>query len=215
MAVYTHCLQQSTMTKIHSYSIFHKVSMPNTSFSLNLATSSTMHSHTIHMLWRDSLLLVSGFLGHSWEHTYLLWLPPQVLFKCTPPFYTFKKSPRFYYGRCYIYFCVLNYLSWSHHVCVLLQCPNSDHIISQLYCSLVVHLTQCMAEPAWKDIYMFLFFSFSPPIWKVPWAMYIGMCAICLKFSTKHLELFVNSVWRYEAPMQCIREDCGCLVVVA
>lgn len=39
MAVYIHCLQQSTMTKIHSYSIFHKVSMPNTLFGLNLATS--------------------------------------------------------------------------------------------------------------------------------------------------------------------------------
>ena len=34
---------------------------------------------------------------------------------------------------------------------------------------------------AYLAVYLFIFiFSFSPPIWKVPWAMYIEMCAVCI-----------------------------------
>ena len=164
-----------------------------------------MHSlqHAIHMLWQESWPLMSGFLEHSWEHTYPLWLPPpQVLFKCTPPFYTFKQAPRF--NMVGVYFCVLNRLLRSFvYISVPIQ------IISTVTLLLVVHLKQCMAEPTWQCIYLFLFLVFLSQSGK-----FLGLCTLkCVLyvfFKLSALELFVNCwkwgcVWHYEAPMQYIR----------
>ena len=191
MAVCIRCLLQSMMMKIHSYSIFHKVSMSNTSFCLILSHShhssylciaydtlficyDKNHCHSCLAFWsiHESTLTHSGFP------------PPQVLFKCTPPFYTFKQAPRF--NMVGVYFCVLNRLLRSFvYISVPIQ------IISTVTLLLVVHLKQCMAEPTWQCIYLFLFLVFLSQSGK-----FLGLCTLkCVLyvfFKLSALELFVN-----------------------
>lgn len=48
-------------------------------------------------------------------------------------------------------------------------------------CDFIAHCTlKTMYGRAYLAVYLFFIFSFSPPIWKVPWAMNIEMCAVCM-----------------------------------